>query len=59
MSRLVTAIFIIAFTTITGALVVAMLTMGKSEPMHFYMAVGLGAVIALIASFVISKQMKA
>ena len=59
MARLVSMIFIVAFTTITGALVVAMLTMGKSEPMHFYSAVALGAVIALVASFVISKQIKA
>ena len=59
MARLVSMIFIIAFTTVTGALVVAMLTMGKSEPVHFYIAVALGAVIALAASVVISKQIKA
>jgi hypothetical protein len=51
-------IFIIAFTSITGAFVVALLTMGMSEPVHFYAAAGLGAVVALVASWFISKQMK-
>ena len=58
MARLVSMIFIIAFTSITGAFVVAMLTLGMSEPVHFYMAAGLGAMVALVASWLISKQIR-
>lgn len=59
MNRLALMIFIMAFTTITGAIVVALLTLNMSEPIHFYAAVGAGAVIAAIASVVISKQIRA
>jgi len=56
MNRLVPMIFIMAFTSVTGMLIVALLTMNMSEPVHFYGAAGLGAVIALIASVVISRK---
>ncbi|MGB7288312.1 MAG: hypothetical protein WBC71_15400 [Salaquimonas sp.] len=56
MSRLVPMIFIIAFASVTGIIVVALLTMNLSEPVHFYGAAAAGAVIALIASMLISKK---
>lgn len=58
MSKLSTMIFIMAFATITGAIVVALLTLGMSEPIHFFGAAGAGAVIAAIVSIVISKQIR-
>lgn len=59
MNRLAFMIFIMAFATITGAIIVALLTLNMSEPFHFYAAVGAGAVLAAIASVVISKQIRA
>jgi len=58
MTRVVSMIFIIAFTAITGMIIVALLTMGLSEPMHFFGAAGAGAVIAFFASILISKQIQ-
>ncbi|WP_156892416.1 hypothetical protein [Salaquimonas pukyongi] len=59
MNRLTVMIFIMAFTTVTGAIVIALLTMNMSEPVHFFAAVGGGAIIAAIASVIISKQISA
>lgn len=59
MSRLFLAIFIMAFATITGAIVVALLTLNMSEPVHFYGALGGGAIIAIIVSMIVTKQIKA
>ena len=58
MSRLAPIIFIVAFTTITGMFVVALLVMNMSEPVHFYGAIIAGAVVSVIASLVISKQIR-
>ena len=51
-------IFIMAFATITGDIIVALLTLNMSEPIHFYAAAGAGAIIAAIASVIISKQIR-
>jgi hypothetical protein len=59
MNRLFAMIFIMAFTSITGMIIVALLTMNMSEPAHFYGAVVAGAVIAAIASMIISKKIRA
>lgn len=56
MSRLTPMIFIIAFTSVTGIFIVALLTMKLSEPMHFYGAVAAGAVVATFVSIIIAKQ---
>ncbi len=58
MSKLSTMIFIMAFGTITGIIVVALLTMGMSEPYHFFGAAGAGLVIAAIVSVLIAKQIE-
>jgi len=59
MTRLVAVIFIVAFAVVTGSIVVALLTMNLSEPVHFFAAAGAGAVIAAIASVMISKNINA
>lgn len=59
MNRLFAMIFIMAFTSITGMIIVALLTMNMSEPVHFFGAAGAGAIIAAIASMVISKKIRA
>jgi hypothetical protein len=59
MNRVAPLIFIIAFTTITGLMIVALLTMDMSEPIHFFGAAGAGAVIALVASILISRRINA
>lgn len=57
--RLGLAIFIMAFATLTGMIVVALLTMNMSEPVHFYAAAAIGAVLAIIASVLVTKRINA
>lgn len=59
MNRVFAMIFIMAFTTVTGVIIIALLTMNMSEPYHFYGAVGAGVVVAAIASIFISKKIRA
>ena len=59
MDRLAFAIFFMAFVTITGAIIVAFLTLNMSEPVHFYGAAGVGAVLSVILSIILSRKLKA
>lgn len=57
MLRLASILYSIVGTSLAGAAIVAVLTMGMTGPMHIIGAAAVGAVLALPVSYLVARAM--